>query len=67
VGFFATPGGYRNMEGISGYLGIHAIFWVSESSSSDHAWYQQLYSDDANINTSAYGKTMGLSVRCIQD
>ena len=55
------------MEGISGYLGIHAIFWVSESSSSDHAWYQQLYSDDANINTSAYGKTMGLSVRCIQD
>ncbi len=31
VGFFANPGGYRNIEGNSGYLGIHAFFWISES------------------------------------
>ena len=65
TGFSAVPA-----SGCDGptfyYIGGYACFWSSTESSSDAAWYRDLYGD-ATVGRSNYAKTFSRSVRCLRD
>ncbi|MCK5684635.1 hypothetical protein KAJ27_10955 [bacterium] len=67
VGFCAFPGGYRSYTGNSSYMSAGAYFWTASEYSSDYGWIYKLSYDRNSINSDVYLKTLGYSVRCIQD
>ncbi len=66
-GFEALPAGYRKKDGSLSLLSSYVGFWTS-SESGTYAWRRTLY---YNNHTGVYRnypeKTLGLSVRCVQD
>ncbi|MFK5857592.1 MAG: FISUMP domain-containing protein [Bacteroidota bacterium] len=66
-GFNALPAGYRYAFGTFYYIDEFGFFWTSTEASDTYIWYRLLSSDDNQIRRDYYYKTIGFSVRCIQD
>ena len=68
-GFSGFPGGKRIYNGVFETRSQVGMWWSSSEFSITMAWYRSLnYSTNSAIkNMSGYGKTEGLSVRCIRD
>ena len=66
-GFTALPGGYR-VDWVDHFsLLSRSYFWSSTASSSSHAWYQILFSENKFVYRYDYPKSNGFSVRCVRD
>jgi len=65
-GFTALPAGFRDAGGFN-YLGSHADFWSATESSATSAWYRRLSTGGWRSGRFGTGKTIGLSVRCLQN
>jgi uncharacterized protein (TIGR02145 family) len=65
--FEALPGGYRYFDGSYLFKGNSGYWWTSSENSSSSAWYRNLKSSNAGSFRSNDFKTVGNSVRCIQD
>jgi len=66
-GFNALPSGYRYAFGTYYYIDEFGFFWTSTEASDTYIWYRSLSSKDSQIRRDYYYKTIGFSVRCIQD
>jgi uncharacterized protein (TIGR02145 family) len=66
-GFTALPGGYRSSEGTFLNTGISNDWWCSTDSSSNNAWFRNLYYSYSDVFRSNYAKSSGFSVRCLRD
>jgi len=66
-GFNALPAGYRYAFGTYYYIDEFAFFWTSTKASDTYIWYRSLSSKDGKVRRDYYYKTIGFSVRCIQD
>ena len=64
LGFSAIPAGWRSTDGEYDNLGSEAYFWVFEAGM--YADYMSMYYAD-RIERSFHYKTMGFSVRCIEN
>lgn len=65
-GLNVLPGGCRK-DSTYDYLGSHAIFWTSTSSSTSGAYYLSLSYGGENVYRAAFLMTYGLSIRCVMD
>ncbi len=66
-GFNALPAGYRYAFGTYYYIDEFGFFWTSTEASDTYIWYRSLSSKDSQVRRDYYYKTIGFSVRCIQD
>jgi uncharacterized protein (TIGR02145 family) len=66
-GFSALPGGNRWTPGGFFGLGAYGSWWSSTETSSTNAWGRDLYRSNGGVDRSNYGKTNGLSLRCVRD
>ena len=66
-GFNALPAGYRYAFGTFYYIDEFGFFWTSTKASDTYIWYRSLSSKDSQVRRDYYYKTIGFSVRCIQD
>lgn len=66
-GFNALPSGYRYAFGTYYYIDEYGFFWTSTEASDTYIWYRLLSSKDSKVRRDYYYKTIGFSVRCIQD
>lgn len=58
--------GYRSTGGSFGDLGVDGNLW-SSSESGSNAWYRYLLSGGAGVNRNIVDKSIGLSVRCLEN
>ncbi len=65
LGFSAIPAGWRGSDGVYDNLGSDAYFWVFDATGM-YAYYMSMYYAD-RIDRSFHYKTMGFSVRCIEN
>ncbi len=66
-GFNALPSGYRYAFGTYYYIDEFGFFWTSTEASDTYIWYRLLSNKDNQVRRDYYYKTIGFSVRCIQD
>jgi uncharacterized protein (TIGR02145 family) len=66
-GFSGLPGGTRNLNGTFDEIGYGGGWWSSTESNTNNAWYRSLYYTNGNVGGWNYGKTFGVSVRCLRD
>ena len=66
-GFFALPGGYRNLDGYFDLLGCYASFWSSAEYGSNSPWMRYLDFDNSKVERSNVYIRRGFSVRLIRD
>jgi uncharacterized protein (TIGR02145 family) len=66
-GFTALPGGYRSSAGAFLNVGISDDWWCSTDTSSNNAWFRNLYNSYSDVYRDNYAKSSGFSVRCIRD
>ena len=65
-GFSALFGGWRNINGDSGYFGRSGYFWMS-SQNGNKSWGLNIASGFKKAGFISYNKIIGMSVRCVQD
>jgi uncharacterized protein (TIGR02145 family) len=68
-GFTGLPGGYRNnyLSSMFSSIGENAVWWSSSEYEKINVWYHYQYYGDCNAYKSTIGKTVGFSVRLIND
>ena len=66
-GFTALPGGYRGYTGNYFYITERGVFWSATESEAEKAWNRYMYYSTVTVGREAYGKNVGLSVRCVRD
>jgi len=66
-GFNAFPEGSRYSSGSFGDGGYNAVFWSSNESSANNAWYSDLTNEESNLSSDDYFKQDGFSVRFVRD
>jgi len=66
-GFTGLPAGYRLDGGGFTLLGSGGYFWSATQSSSARVWYHNLGTGPWQILRANYYKTLGFSVRCLQN
>jgi uncharacterized protein (TIGR02145 family) len=66
-GFSALFGGVRDSDGRFGYLGYYGGFWSSSEDNSKGAWLLYFSSRRERASLSYRSKSIGRSVRCLQD
>ncbi len=66
-GFTALPGGSRNPNGKSYYVGEYGTWWSSTDFSSIAAYHRNMYNEGSSVLRSNMGKENGISVRCLKD
>ena len=66
-GFSALPGGYRYTNGPFYPIGEVGYWWSSTEGSTLTAWYRSLGYDNNGSGRYDISKSMGFSVRCLQD
>lgn len=66
-GFTAFGGGINKNTGTFERRKEQAFFWSSTASSGTFAWYRYIHYNITNVDRSAWYKTWGYSVRCLQD
>ncbi|KPK85454.1 MAG: hypothetical protein AMS27_07320 [Bacteroides sp. SM23_62_1] len=67
TGFTALPGGYRGYTGNYFYITERSVFWSATESEATKAWNRYMYYATLPVGREAYGKNVGLSVRCVRD
>ena len=67
TGFSALPGGTRYDDRTFGGIGYYGYWWSSTEYGTDDAWGRDVIYVVSGINRWSYGKTVGLSVRCLKD
>jgi uncharacterized protein (TIGR02145 family) len=67
TGFSALPGGARHPDGTFAVLGSISRWWAKEevNASSAHGWGMDIGKTD--VNEYGFDKSVGFSVRCVQD
>jgi uncharacterized protein (TIGR02145 family) len=65
-GFSALPGGSSRSDSF-GNVGYYGYWWSATESSSDHAYYQEMYYDFSDVNTNNFFNYYLYSVRCVQN
>ena len=66
-GFTALPAGYRDLTGVSRYLGEQAWYWTSSQGSTVGAHVRELYYNETGVGAHMdIWYEFGLSVRCIK-
>lgn len=66
--FTALPGGYRSAEdGGSHDIGKAGSWWSATEDGSFAAWRRLLFDDRATSYRDIWGKSFGISVRCVRD
>jgi len=66
-GFSASFGGWRYGNGSYNYIGKGGFFWSSSAGDDPSAWTLYVYSNGKNASMVKFEKSVGLSVRCVQD
>jgi uncharacterized protein (TIGR02145 family) len=66
-GFSALPGGFRRSGGSFGYAGQYGGWWTATEYDSDDADYRGIRYNGDDVDEDTYGKSFGLSVRCVKD
>jgi uncharacterized protein (TIGR02145 family) len=66
-GFSALPGGSRAPVGTYGLLGSLGFYWGTTTNSATSAWARKLNFQDATLARENRPRTLGASVRCVQD
>ena len=66
-GFSALLGGWRYSNGSYYYLGSYGYYWSSTEDGSNGAWDYGFYGSDRCVYRGSVSKSVGYSVRCIQD
>ncbi|MCB9496392.1 MAG: fibrobacter succinogenes major paralogous domain-containing protein [Fibrobacteria bacterium] len=66
-GFSAMPAGYLYSEGAFVNVGVYANFWSTSESAKYEVWYRYLGSSSAVVTRSTGRKSIGFSVRCLED
>jgi uncharacterized protein (TIGR02145 family) len=67
TGFTALPGGWRNTDGTSIFIGILGSFWSYTEDIISLHWVRHLSIDNGNANRSDNNNNYGFSVRCVRD
>ena len=69
IGFKGLPGGYRDryLSSMFSSIGENAVWWSSSEYEKINVWYHYQYYGDGNAYKSTIGKTVGLSVRLINN
>ena len=67
VKFSTFPGGFRSSDGYFNLMKNFGFFWTPTESNQNKAWLFYLTSNSNLISTDQLSKTIGASVRCIQD
>jgi len=65
--FTGLPGGARFYLGYYNAIGFNGFWWSSTEYNTSDAWYRYLNYYDGNAYRYSYGKSYGLSVRCLRD
>jgi uncharacterized protein (TIGR02145 family) len=66
-GFSALPGGYRHSDGYFGNAGYYGGWWSASEINAGYAYYRNMYYTNGIALWSTYVKSIGYSVRCVQD
>ncbi len=68
-GFSGLPGGHRGDDDHAFlFLGYYGYWWSASESNAENAWFRYLnYTNAVIIRYYGFGKTEGLSVRCLRD
>lgn len=68
-GFSALPGGYRNPNGLFGYIGDYGWWWSATEYNNwiYNAWTRFMTYDYSSVYRDYYDKGDGISVRCLKD
>lgn len=67
LGFAALPGGSRFTTGLFDQGGAKGYWWTSSGSDAVYAWQRSLANDNAGVFRFVGAKTVGASVRCLED
>jgi len=67
AGFTPLPAGYRDNTGVFIYIGSSALFWTSDSYSSQNTWFKRINYFNSELITYHYSKELGLSIRCLKN
>ena len=67
IGFSALPGGYRYGNETFDLIGDYGYWWSSTEYSASNAYYRYMHGSSNNVIRDNYGKTDGISVRCVRD
>ena len=67
IGFSALPGGYRYGNEPFDLMGDYGYWWSSTEYSASNAYYRYMHGSSNNVIRDNYGKTDGISVRCVRD
>jgi uncharacterized protein (TIGR02145 family) len=65
--FSAFQGGFRSSDGFFNLMKNFGFFWTSTESNYNKAWLFYLTTNNNMVSTDQLSKTIGASVRCIQD
>ena len=66
-GFTALPGGYRDHDGSSIFVGNYSGLWSSTEFSTSYANYRGLSNNSTSLYSYNYFKVNGFSVRCLRN
>jgi len=66
-GFSVLFGGWRNFSGNFYNIGYYGFFWSSSPFDSNYAWRLYVTSNFKNTNMNSSSRSVGFSVRCLQD
>jgi len=64
-GFSALSGGYRDADGVFGFVGENGIWWTAGEFSGGDAYYRLMYSFYDIVDENYGDKSNGFSVRCV--
>lgn len=67
TGFYALPGGYRDVEGFFYAIGNGGYWWSSTEHQKYFAWYRSLFYTSGKIHRITSYEGDGFSVRCIKN
>ena len=67
TGFSALPDGGRSYDGSFFNVGYYGFWWSSTESSTDTAWFRDMYYGYSYVGTYGIDKQDGFSVRCVRD
>lgn len=66
-GFTALPGGYRNSSFWFYPVSYNGYFWSTTEGAANSGWVRYLLYNSAQMTRDSNSKTIGLSVRCVND
>lgn len=66
-GFTALPGGFRNLNGLFGYMDLHGAWWSASEHYTYCAWYRYIFFGYNRVYRYSNYKANGFSVRCVKD